>query len=136
MFWGPFGRLLGRSWGALGLLSDHWGRLGISWVSWGSLGWPLRLLEGLLAVLGVSRESLGVSWVRFWGIRAAKRYQHDAKMGIQSPTALKKARFPFYECTGLSQGLFLLLVAVLSGVPVKIRVHLSGRVSWGVLGAF
>ena len=33
-----------------------------------------------MAVLGVSRESLGVSWGRFWGVRAAKRYQHDAKM--------------------------------------------------------
>ena len=89
---------LGAPWGRpKGLLSVHWGLLG---VSWGSLGWPLRLLEGLLAVLGVSRESLGVTWWRFWGVRAAKRYQHDAKMDIQSSTALKKARFPFYACTG------------------------------------
>ena len=80
--WGPLECLLGVSWGSLG-------------VSWGSLGWPLRLLEGLLAVLGVSRESFGVSWGRFWGAQAAKRYQHDAKMDVQSPTALKKARFPF-----------------------------------------
>ena len=80
-----------------GLLAVHWGLLG---VSWGSLGWPLRLLEGLLAVLGVSGQSFGVSWGRFWGVRAAKRYQHDAKMDIQSSTALKKARFPFYVCTG------------------------------------
>ena len=89
-------------------LGVPWGRpkrsIGVSWeslgVSWVSLGWPLRLLEGLLAVLGVSRESFGVSWGRFWGARAAKRYQHDAKMDIQSSTALKKARFPFYVCTG------------------------------------
>ena len=75
-----------------GLLAVHWGLLG---VSWGSLGWPLRLLEGLLAVLGVSSKSLWVSWGRFWGVGAPKRYQHDAKMDIQSSTALKKARFPF-----------------------------------------
>ena len=86
-----------------GLLAVHWGLLG---VSWGSLGWPLRLLEGLLAVLGVSRKSLGLSWERFWGVRAAKRYQHDAKMDIQSPTALKKARFPFYVCTGFRGFIF------------------------------
>ena len=75
-----------------GLLAVHWGLLG---VSWGSLGWPLRLLEGLLAILGVSRESFGVSWGRFWGAQVAKRYEHDAKMDMQSSTALKKARFPF-----------------------------------------
>ena len=109
-----------------GLLAVHWGLLG---VSWGSLGWPLRLMEGLLAVLGVSRKSLGLSWGRFWGVRAAKRYQHDAKMDIQSSTALKKARFPFYVCTGLCRGAFLLLFAVLSRVQLKIRAHLSGRVS-------
>ena len=84
-----------------GLLAVHWGLLG---VSWGSLGWPLRLLEGLLALLGASRTSRGLSWGRFWSVRAAKRYQHDAKMDIQSSTALKKARFPFYECTGLEEG--------------------------------
>ena len=116
-----------------GFLAVHWGLLG---VSWGSLGWPLRVLEGLLAVLGVPRKSFGMSWGRFWGVRAAKRYQHDAKMDIQSSTALKKARFPLYECTGLCRGLFLLLFAILSRVPLKIRAHLSGRVSKGVFGAF
>ena len=95
-----------------GLLAVHWDLLG---VSWGSLGWPLRLLEGLLAVLGVSRKSLGLSWERFLSVGAAKQYQHDAKMDIQSSTALKKARFPFYECTGLSQGPFLLRFAYFRG---------------------
>ena len=45
--------------------------IGVSWeslgVSWGSLGWPLRLLEGLLAVLGVSRVVFGMSWGAFLG---------------------------------------------------------------------
>ena len=102
MSWDPFWSLLGGSWGVLGSSGKSSGGPTVSLgVSWGSLGWPLRLLEGLLAVLGVSRKSLGLSWKRFWGVRAAKRYQHDAKMDIQSSTALKKARFPFYECTGL-----------------------------------
>ena len=47
----------GAPWGRPeGLLAVHWGLLG---VSWGSLGWPLRLLEGLLAVLEVSE---GIFW--------------------------------------------------------------------------
>ena len=85
MSWKPFWGLLGGSW-------VSWQSIGISWesfgVSWGPLGRPLRLLEGVLVVLGVS-------WGRFWGVGAPKRYQHDAKMDIQSSTALKKARFPF-----------------------------------------
>ena len=130
MFWEPFGRLLGGSWGALGSPK------GSPVSPLGSLGsllvCPGRLLGGLcvsLAVLGVSRESFGVSWGCFWGAQAAKRYQHDAKMDIQSSTALKKARFPFYECTGSARGPFLLLFAVLSRGQLKIRGHLSGRVS-------
>ena len=90
MSWKPFGRLLGGSWGS-------WQSIGISWesfgVSWGPLGWPLRLLEGVLVVLGVS-------WERFWDVGRPKRYHHDGKMDVQSSTALKKARFPFYVCTG------------------------------------
>ena len=41
----------------------------------------------------------------------------------------KKPRFLLHALTGLSRGPFLLLFVVLSRVPLKIRVHLSGRVS-------
>ena len=72
------------------LLSVHWSLLGVSWgvvgVSWVAFASP----GGSLGGLGVARGSLGLSWGRFWGVRAAKRYQHDAKMDMQSPTALKK----------------------------------------------
>ena len=130
MFWEPFGRLLGSSWGAWGSprgspgspLGSLGSLLGFSWVAFASPG----------GSLGGSRGLQEVSWAvlgQFLGVGAAKRYQHDAKMDIQSSTALKKARFPFYECTGLCRGPFLLLFAVLSRVQLKIRDHLSGRVS-------
>ena len=99
--WGRPGGLLAVHWGLLGV---SWGDLGVSWVAFASPG-------GSLGVLGVSRKSFGVAWVRFWGAQAAKRYQHDAKMDIQSSTALKKARFPFYECTGFWGPLFSIIFA-------------------------
>ena len=113
LFW--FGRRLGGSWGAWGSprgspgspLGSLGSLLGFSWVAFASPG----------GSLGASRGLQDVSWAvlgAVWSVRAAKRYQHDAKMDIQSSTALKKARFPFYVCTGLAQGQFLLLFALLS----------------------
>ena len=118
------GSILVLSWRLLGVSQGSLGRVrGASWLCLPCVFLYLVANAGIfvrISLRTLAKSCFLIIFVRDWCFCSVQ----------------KKLRFPFHALTGLPRGPFLLLFAVLSRGQLKIRVHLSGRLSWGVLGAF